>query len=288
MRVGFWSAPEADDVEMTVLPVAHNDGDPRRGRTAAGGVAALASLDGAALAAQYPGATALFPRLEAALAAQRADAPGRGFPLDGLSEDERQLIGDVLGEGEVAGIVALPDGGVAQIQESVLAGLWRVHVEGGNAAFRDYLEVGAIPNVVSSAAIELTSSDLFFGAPPDGVMNVMPVLAEIRERIATHRPGGDSHIVNFTLFPMSPADMAFLQATLGSGPVRLFSRGYGNCRVLATGVRHVWSVQFTNSMDAVILDTLEIGDLPAAARAAAEDFRDSAARLSEIIAAYLQ
>jgi hydrogenase-1 operon protein HyaF len=39
-------------------------------------------------------------------------------------------------------------------------------------------------------------------------------------------------------------------------------------------------------MDTPILDTLEIGDVPAAVCAANEDFVDSAERLGEIIEAY--
>ena len=86
--------------------------------------------------------------------------------------------------------------------------------------------------------------------------------------------------INFSLLPMAPADMALLQATLGEGPVRLVSRGYGDCRVIATAARNVWSVQYTNAMDAVVLDTLEIVDAPAAVLAADEDFADSSARLA--------
>ena len=119
-------------------------------------------------------------------------------------------------------------------------------------------------------------------------MNVMPVLAEIRERRPRIVPATASHIINFTLLPMSPADMEHLQATLGNGPIQLLSRGYGSCRVLATGARDVWSVQFLNAMDTTILDTLEIGDVPAAVRAADEDFQDSAERLGEIIEAYFR
>jgi hydrogenase-1 operon protein HyaF len=119
-------------------------------------------------------------------------------------------------------------------------------------------------------------------------MNVQPVLAEIRERMAAHQIGQPSHVINFTLLPMSEADMDHLATTLGNGAIQLWSRGYGSCRVLATGARHVWSVQFLNAMDAPILDTIEIGDVPAAVRAADEDFQDSAERLGEIIEAYFR
>lgn len=285
MRVGFWSKSEEEDMQTTILPVGHDNGEGRRGVTAAGAISALATADSAELARQCPAAAALLPELAAALAAQRAVAPSRAFTLEGLNDAERQLIADVLGEGEVSGIVALPDGRVAQIQESVLAGLWRVRVDGEVDA-RDYVEVGAVPEIVLRAALDFTAPAVAFGDAPADAMNVMPVLAEIRERMAAHRPGARSHVINFTLLPMNETDMAHLQQSLGNGPIQLFSRGYGTCRVLATGVRHVWSVQFTNAMDTVILDTLEIGDVPEVARAADEDFEDSAERLTEIIEAY--
>ena len=106
--------------------------------------------------------------------------------------------------------------------------------------------------------------------------------------MAAWTPDAPAHVINFSLFPMTPEDMAFLQATLGEGPARLVSRGYGNARAIATAARGVWSVQFTNTMDDVVLDTLEIGDVPAIVLAANEDFADSAVRLREIEDAYFK
>ena len=233
-----------------------------------------------------PRVAALLPEIAATLAAQTADAPGRLFDLTDLAPAETRLLGDVLGQGEVAATVALPDGLVAQVQESVLTGLWRVRFETANGTpAADYLEIGAIPEAVRRAAL-LTSPGIDIGPAPEGVMNVMPLLAEIRARVAGHRPGDPAHVINFSLLPMTPEDMAFLQATLGAGPVAIVSRGHGTCRVLATGTRHVWSVQYLNASDAVVLDTLEIADVPEAVRAANEDFEDSAERLLEIAQAY--
>ncbi|MBJ7408306.1 MAG: hydrogenase expression/formation protein, partial [Bradyrhizobium sp.] len=135
---------------------------------------------------------------------------------------------------------------------------------------------------------DLTSADFEIGPVPEGAMNVLPVLAEIRERALAWRPGMRSQIINFTLLPMSPVDMSFLQDTIRNGPIQLVSRGYGTCRVLSTGIRNVWSVQFFNAMDTIILDTLEVGGVPTVALAADEDFEDSAERLQEIIEAYFK
>ncbi len=272
---------------MSVFPIVEEGlGIVHSALTAAGAFAQPASLNGVELAWNCPNAIALLSSVAAAIAGQRREAPTRLFSLGNLTDLERKLIADLLGEGEVAGFVALPCGCAAQIQESALAGIWRVRVE--TDAAHEYVEVGAIPEIVRRAASDLTLRDLMIGAAPDGTMNVLPVLAEIRERARTWRPGMRSQIINFTLLPMSAVDLAFLQQSVGDGPIQLISRGYGTCRVLATGVRNVWSVQFFNAMDTIILDTLEVGDVPAAAIAAEEDFWDSAERLQEIIKAYFE
>jgi hydrogenase-1 operon protein HyaF len=288
MRVGYWTKPDSDDIEMTLLPVGHDGGTGRPGLTGAGTIAALATTSSDELSRQCPLLAATLTKLAETLAAQRADAATTRLSIDHLSDAERRLLADILGEGEVSGIVALPDRRVAQIQESVLAGLWRVRIDGDAAPALDYLEVGAIPELVTRAASDFPAAEIAIAAPPDGAMNVQPVLAEIRERMAAHRDGAPSHVINFTLLPMNEADMAHLAATLGNGAIQLWSRGYGSCRVLATGARHVWSVQFLNAMETPILDTIEIGDVPAAVRAADEDFQDSAERLGDIIEAYFR
>lgn len=285
MKAGFWVAPKGVDEAMTLLPVG-GAGEPlAEGRRA---VSFLATSDAEALIGRCPRAAALLPRLIAALERQTGAGEGILFDLTDFSEDERHLLSETLGEGEVSGVVALPQGVTAQLTESVLAGLWRVRfADGDGRLIGDYLEVGAIPEAVRRAA-QATNPDILIGAPPAGAMNVMPVLSEIRERMAAHEPGREGHVITFSLFPMTPADMDYLQAALGAGPVQLVSRGYGSCRILATGARNVWSVQFFNAMDTIILDTLEIGDVPASACAAEEDFRDSAERLREINEAYFR
>lgn len=287
MKAGFWDAPEGAEQPVNVFPIGEESLNAAKGSlTAAGALAKLATLDSAELAKSCPNAVALLSRIADAIADQKAEAPTRLFRLANLNDLESKLVADVLGEGEVAGVVALPDGSLAQIQESVLAGIWRVRLE--TDATSEYLEIGAVPEIVRRAAADLTSADFEIGQVPEGAMNVLPVLAEIRERAQAWRPGIRSQIINFTLLPMSPVDMSFLQDTIRNGPIQLVSRGYGTCRVLSTGIRNVWSVQFFNAMDTIILDTLEVGGVPTVALAADEDFEDSAERLQEIIEAYFK
>ncbi|MGY3621678.1 hydrogenase expression/formation C-terminal domain-containing protein [Bradyrhizobium sp. USDA 10063] len=284
MNAGF---TEGAEQPASVVPVGAESLEAvHSGLLATGALAKPSSIDGVELTRKYPNAIALLSNVAAAVAGQKSDAPTQLFKLGGLSDVERKLTADVLGQGEVAGVVALPDGSVAQVQESVLAGIWRVRIE--TDAAQEYVEVGAIPEIVRRAATDLTSTDLMIGAAPDGAMNVLPVLAEIRERALAWQPGMRSQIINFTLLPMGPVDLAFLRQSVGNGPIQLISRDHGTCQVLATSIRNVWSVQFFNAMDSIILDTLEVGGVPMVALAADEDFEDSAERLQEIIEAYFK
>jgi hydrogenase-1 operon protein HyaF len=283
VKAGFWIAPEGGEEAIMMLPVGAED-DLARRRNAN----LLATRSAEELIERCPEVARLLPQIAEALASQRAAEPSLLFDITDFAEDDRELITQVLGEGEVSGVAGLTDGVLAQIQESVMAGLWRVRfTDANNAQIGDYLEIGSIPRVVRKSA-ELTRPDLTFGEPPEGAMNVMPLLAEIEARLTAHRPGEPACVINFSLLPMNEIDMQFLQKTLGDGPVRLVSRGYGACRVHATGARNVWSVQFFNAMDTIILDTLEIGDTPLSACAADEDFQDSAERLREIYEAYFR
>ena len=284
MKAGFWVAPEGDASALAVHPI----GAPETvsGRSATGAPAFLATGAAEALILACPLVAALLPEIAACLDTQTENERGRLFDVTAFSDDETRLLGDVLGEGEVSATASLPGGVVAQVQESVLAGVWRVRFEGPDGQLvGDYVEVAAIPAAVRQAAA-LGAPAVLPGTPPEDCMNVMPLLAEIADRMAHWQPGEPSHVMNFSLLPMAAADMLYLQAWLGRGHVVLAARGYGSCRVLATGARHVWSVQYSNAGGDVVLDTLEIGDVPTAVLATGDDFRDSAVRLREIAAAY--
>ncbi|MBA3038574.1 MAG: hydrogenase expression/formation protein [Alphaproteobacteria bacterium] len=282
MKAGFWVAPEGDDATMTVMPIGAEP--PLRTRK----LNYLATSSAEEMIRRCRQTAELLPRIADALATQKADEPGQLFDITDFAADDKELITQTLGEGEVAGVAALANGVLAQIQEAVMAGVWRVRFTDANGTLlADYVEVASIPAAVRQACAVL-APEIVHGPAPTGAMNVMPVLHEIGDRIARYKDGDEPHIITFSLFPMSPEDMTFLQQTLGAGPVQLTSRGYGTCRVVATGARNVWSVQFYNAMDTIILDTLEICDIPSVAIAAEEDFRDSEMRLREIEEAYFK
>lgn len=246
-------------------------------------------LDAAAQAG--PEVLALFDAVAAALTAAAKDGKGWRRRIDGLAADQRAVFRDALGEGEVAVMLSggAPEEGDAQIQETALPGVWLGQAADEDGVVRaEWVEVADAPRALREAAELRPRDDIPLEAlvPPREAMNVMAVLAEVRERARDWRPGVANHVINFTLFPMTEADSAFLAKVLGEAGVRASSGGYGAARVVMTGLKRVWAVQFLNAMGTVILDTLEIGDAPGALLASVEDFEDSAARMREIMEAY--
>jgi hydrogenase-1 operon protein HyaF len=211
-------------------------------------------------------------------ACDEAAAGGRpaAVPLDGLDARTRALVAETLGEGEVSCVMAGEPPLAAQ--ESVFAGVWRVREAGS-----ERIEVGRIPDAVAARAHAAVRPAAPTAPLAEGLMAAPALVAELLDRSASHDPSGLAHVVNLTLLPHTPQDLAHLDLALGEGSARLLSRGYGNCRVEATAVPMVWRVRFFNSMDALILDTIEVSATPEVALAAAEDLTDSAGRLREAV-----
>lgn len=234
-------------------------------------------------------ALAVLQRVLDALDAVNAGRPAAPVALDHLAPADRGLVDQLLGEGEVSAQV-LPDparpGGVqARIQESVFAGVWRVVELDASGRLRDRIEVGDAPALLRSAAradARGPAADLL--AAPPGVMNAQPILVELEDHRQSWRPGRPAQVVNLTLLPLSPDDIGFVDHVLGTGRVLILSRGYGNCRISNTGVAHTWRVVYYNSQDTVILNSVEVVDLPEVACAAPEDLRDARERLAEVLA----
>lgn len=209
---------------------------------------------------------------------------GRMVDLRGLDAQNLDFVDQVLGEGEVSLIA----GEAAQAQEAVLAGVWRVRETGDDGVIlNDYVEVGAFPARVLATAFDTAKDALPI---PDAfgpnIFNAPPLLPEINDQIPQVSGPGHTHVINLSLLPHTEEDLMFLNETLGRGAVTVLSRGYGNCRITATATRNVWWVQFYNSQDTMILNTIEITHVPEVACASPEDIADSAERLNEILEIY--
>jgi hydrogenase-1 operon protein HyaF len=119
---------------------------------------------------------------------------------------------------------------------------------------------------------------------PETLMNAPSLLYEVFAKSQAFAAGGEE-VINLTLLPLTPEDMAFVVECLGLAGLSILSRGYGDCRIRQTGLPNVWWVQYFNSPGQLILNTLEITALPKVVLAAAEDLEDSAVRLDELLAA---
>lgn len=237
-------------------------------------------------AAECPQALAVLEQLQHHLNTYRIGDEPPDMHLSALPEPDLDLINQILGEGEVSLTIA---GDIdVKAQETVLAGVWRLREFDQNGdVVRESIEVADVPRISRDQAFKnclpLLAEQLEI---PEGVLNAPSVLIEIGEASTvysakTEKPEAP-HVINLSLLPFSPQDHAFLDQTVGQGPVTILSRGYGNCRITSTCVDGLWRVQYFNSTDQLILDTLEITDIPLVACAAPEDLSDSYERLIEI------
>ncbi|MCX7058485.1 MAG: hydrogenase expression/formation protein, partial [Proteobacteria bacterium] len=137
-----------------------------------------------------------------------------------------------------------------------------------------------VPAVIREAALLGSRCRMPKRVPPAGVMNAPALLTELVAASA-RGDGAPTHVVNLTLLPVTSEDIAWLVGALEIGPVTLLSRGYGNCRITSTRLRDTWWVQYFNSMNSLILNTIEVTAVPEVALAAPEDFADSLSRLGE-------
>ncbi len=223
--------------------------------------------------------------LVAALRAYRIGAPATVLELGDLSPKDLGLVNQILGEGEVSMVA----GTSIQVQEAVFAGVWRVlHFDGNGKINRDTIEVAAWPDTVRDQVFDRAAKTAALAEDPlpPSVFNAPALLSEIADKVSSRQPGDVAHSINLSLLPHTEEDLQYLTAKLGIGGTIILSRGYGNCRVSSTGTRNVWWVQYYNAQDTIILNSIEIVEVPEVVCAAQEDIDDSAERLAEIMSIY--
>jgi hydrogenase-1 operon protein HyaF len=203
------------------------------------------------------------------------------FELMGLPAGALRVLNETLGEGEVSAIVEA--GHEIRVQETVFSGVWRQQHIHGTRLLHDYLLAAPIPPVVGALAAERAAPLLRSLPLPAGAMNVPALVHELQEAMDRSGPGVAAHVINLTLLPLSPEDSVHLDAVLDGGSVVILSRGFGNCRISSTAARNVWRVQYFNNMQTLILNTIEVVDMPLVAIAAQEDIAETRDRLADLV-----
>ncbi|BBN59204.1 hydrogenase expression/formation protein [Hydrogenovibrio marinus] len=202
--------------------------------------------------------------------------------LGSLTRENLDFINRFFGEGEVC-IICNPRSDEYRIQETVLAGVWRIAGRHAGQPFQA-IEIGWVPEIVSKYTFEDAESSISLpDTLPEGIINAPSLLAELNEKSKEYSLGDAAHVVNLTLLPQSPEDLEFLVSALGEGPVVFLSRGYGSCRVTSTRLKNVWWVQYFNSEDKLILNTLEVIDVPIVTQASLDDIEDGYDRIVEML-----
>lgn len=264
-QIGPGSQPEDDDVVLNTLDVPN---DVHAYRPPLSELDAPPEVAGPAL--EFLRELLAGLRASSSLALQ----PVR-FSLLGYPAAVRDEINELLGEGEVSVLTA----GSLRAQETAFTGVWRIRGEG-----IDDVEASSFPLALREIAISRPMPAAPEGAPPAGLMNAPALYHEVRSLAQIWRPGRPAHVVNLSLLPATPDDLAWLDEQLGRISFSILSRGFGNCRITATALPHVWWVQYFNNMEKLILNSIEIVDVPAVALAAAEDREATIVRLDEWIA----
>jgi hydrogenase-1 operon protein HyaF len=214
------------------------------------------------------------------IAAPLGSSPIPVIELQEMDTEVVRLLNQTMGEGEVS--ISVRGSSAYRIQETVFASVWRLHEFAADGRLtRDAIMACAIPPMVTQWAQVDVSLDCPIPEKTPGIMNALSVLSEVVGKARAYKTGDGAHVVNLTLLPMSPEDMECLTQTLGVGAVTILSRGYGNCRITSTKLPNVWWVQYFNSMDTLILNTIEVSDVPEVAQASTEDYEDSIERLGE-------
>jgi hydrogenase-1 operon protein HyaF len=223
--------------------------------------------------------------LQAALARVTSTGQPELANLTALDAENRELVNQILDEGEVC---VTYNGAVrANTQEAILAGIWRtVYLRDDGSVIADILEVGDVPHTVRIPDGRDRPIDTSSDNVPEGVVNALSILVELEAHCEAFEKDGKRREINLTLLPLSDADLEFLDARLGRGPIDTLSRAYGNCQVVSTLSPNVWWTRYTNSMGKPILNTIEVVEVPEVLKAAPDDLEDSAKRLDEILAPY--
>ena len=225
--------------------------------------------------------------LQAALAEREDKSQPLLADLSGLDADSREIVHQVLGEGEVS--ISIAGEANARVQESVLAGVWRIlHLDDEGRVVADLLEVAPYPYVLSLAFENSRPLNATAGEDAVGVENALPILVELDEAVRRYAAEGTEHSINFSLLPTTAEELEFIDSRLGRGSVNILSQAYGKCQVISTLTPNTWWVRYFNNMDKLILNSIEVVTVPGVVTAAEEDLADSAVRLQEILAPYWQ
>ena len=209
--IGPGSQPDSDDGDRLAYMNMPND-MARYVRPAAPEPEDVLRLEGARSAMDW---------LRHTLASYDRDSDAAIANLAALDDASRDIVNQVLGEGEVS--ITYAGNHRARTQESVLAGVWRTfYIDEQDRLLADIIEVADVPRLVHSNDGRHRPINTGSEQVPGDVMNALPILVELESQLDNFVSDGTTNSINLTLLPLSEADVEFLDRRLGRGPRRHF------------------------------------------------------------------
>lgn len=219
------------------------------------------------------------------LGAQTTDKPASALDLGHLPHEDRVALNRLLREGSVS--ILYTGARRVEIQLTVFAGIWRVRYYelGSGELAADMLEIGSVPRVVSVGSFPNSEPHWRLDAAslPPGVVSAPALLTDLLDRSEAYAPGERPYVLNLHQVPHGAEDMQFLVQSLGKGPVTVLSRARGHCRINSTRLPFVWWLQHYAAADSMILNTLEVIDVPQAVSVSPFDLQRGATHFAEAL-----
>ncbi|MEL6366440.1 MAG: hydrogenase expression/formation C-terminal domain-containing protein [Pseudomonadota bacterium] len=206
--------------------------------------------------------------------------PVVSLPVDHLDRRNLDLLDRVLGTGGIS--ISYDGPAIARIQESVLAGVWRVRHYDDGRVNADIVEVAPLPKLIARAVFTKAATEFAPASIKTLPVALKSILSELHEALTCYMERGVTHVMNLT--DTEESHLELMQALFGLGPAVIESRGYGNCRITSTTIRGLWWVQFFNTRGEMIVNSLEVATVPNLVSAEPDDLSESADSLKNLLA----
>ena len=207
--------------------------------------------------------------------------PVVSLPVDHLDRRNLDLLDRVLGTGGIS--ISYHGPAIAKIQESVLAGVWRVrHYEPDGRVNADVVEVAPLPKLIARGVFTQAATEFSPSSLKTLPVALNGILSELHEALTCRAERGVAHVIHLT--DIEESHLELMRALLGLGPAVIESSGYGNCRITSTNIRGLWWVQFFNTEGELIVNSLEVATVPNLVSAESDDLVESADKLRNFLA----
>lgn len=114
--------------------------------------------------------------------------------------------------------------------------------------------------------------------------NVIPLLFEIRHKIARWLENGEQSVIDLLRIPLAQGEDELIEAALGEGEVHAQLKALGKSVIVETTISGAWLVTHYNSEDEIMGKYVEVTDMPEILKSPPDDVRRGLVKLDEYLA----